>query len=56
MTNFAASKQDCHEENISAIQQEKKEQARFQGEDVFSKRAPYHFRKKKEGAKEVVGL
>jgi hypothetical protein len=48
MTTFAPSKHHCHEANISAIQQEKKEQAWFQGADVIFKRSQHSQRKKEE--------
>jgi len=56
MTTFAGSKQHCHEENISAIQQEKKEQARVQGKDVISQRSQYHCWQEKERTQEVISL
>ena len=56
MTSFAPSKHQCHEANISAIQQEKKEQARFQGADVFSKRTWYYRQKKEERPEKTVCL
>jgi hypothetical protein len=53
MSNFAGSKHVCHEKNISAIQQEKKEQTRIQGADVLGQRSFHHRRQKKEGPKET---
>ena len=56
MTTFAASKHGSHEENISAIQQEKKEQARVQGEDVNSQRSQHYNWQEKERTKEVISF
>jgi uncharacterized protein YccT (UPF0319 family) len=49
MTIFALSNSMGHEANIPAIQQEKEEQARVQGKDVYCQRAQYHFRQAEEG-------
>jgi len=56
MTTFAASKHVCHEENISAIKQEKKEQARFQGTDVISQRAGHNCLQEEEGTEKTDSL
>ena len=56
MTTFAASKHVCHEENISAIKQEKKEQARFQGADVISQRKGHNWLQKEEGPEKIDSL
>ena len=56
MTTFAASNQGNHEENISAIKQEKKEQARFQGADVIGQRKRYHYWQEKERTEEIISL
>jgi hypothetical protein len=50
MTTFAPSKHQFNEANISAIQQEKKEQAWVQGADVNGQRTQYNSRKKEKGA------
>jgi len=56
MTTFAASKHGYHEENISAIEQEKKEQARVQGADVNGQRQRHHYRQEKKRTQEIVSL